>query len=85
MSNKTDMHKSLFKTAETEGEELLISELLFEHAITKQIFNALRAHVVRSRAAITVVFLGLCNESEFGTEKLPEAVERITDFLKNKT
>ncbi|MGI6696561.1 MAG: response regulator [Christensenellales bacterium] len=63
----------------------MISEYSFEHAITKQIFNALRAHVVRSRAAITVVFLGLCNESEFDTEKLPEAAERITNFLKNKT
>lgn len=64
---------------------MLISEYSFEQTIIKQIFNALRAHVVRSRTAITVVFLGLYNESEFDTEKLPEMAESITVFLKNET
>jgi CheY-like chemotaxis protein len=64
---------------------LLNTEYSFEDAITKQIFDALRALVVRSRTAITVVFLGLCNESEFDTENLPETAEKITALLKNKT
>jgi len=63
----------------------LTSEYLFKDAMAEQIFNALRAHVVRSRTAIAVVFLGFCNESEFNTEQLPETAEKITVFLKNET
>jgi len=63
----------------------LISNYTFEDSIAKQIFCALRAHVVRSRTVITAVFLGLYNESEFDADKLSAAAEKITDFLKNTT
>ncbi len=64
----------------------MISEYSFEHAVTtKQFFNALRAHVVRSRTATTVVFLGLHNTSELDAAELPEVEGKITDFLINET
>ena len=65
---------------------MLSSEYSFEHAVTtKQFFNALRAHVVRSRTATTVVFLGLYNANEFDIDALPEAEEIISDYLVNAT
>lgn len=65
---------------------MLSSEYSFEHAVTtKQFFNALRAHVVRSRTTITVVFLGLYNANEFDIDTLPEAEEIISDYLVNAT
>jgi PleD family two-component response regulator len=63
----------------------LISKYFYEQDVVNQILNALRAHVVHSRTAITAIFLGLFNELEFNTEKLPETAEIITDFLKNET
>jgi len=63
-----------------------MSEYTFEHAVTtKQFFNALRAHVVRSRTAITVVFLGLYNVNEFEIEEMPAIEDKLTDFLVNET
>ncbi len=57
----------------------------FEHSVsTKQIFNALRAHVIRSRAAITVVFLGLYGGSDTASFEMPDT-ENITVFLTNET
>ncbi|HHW94497.1 MAG TPA: response regulator [Mogibacterium sp.] len=63
----------------------MISKYSYGHTVTKQIINALKAHVVRSRTAIAAVFLGVYNESEFDVERLPETLEKITVFLKNET
>ncbi|NLM18707.1 MAG: response regulator [Clostridiaceae bacterium] len=64
---------------------MLLSEYLFEHAVTaKQFFNVLRTHVVRSRTAITAVFLGLYNVNEFDIDEMPETEEKTTDFLKHE-
>lgn len=56
-----------------------------EHSLAERIFNALMAIAVRSRTAITAVFLGLCDESEIDEGKLPETVETIKLFLKDQT
>ncbi|MGI6349019.1 MAG: response regulator [Eubacteriaceae bacterium] len=60
------------------------SKHTFEQSITKQIFNTLREHVIRSRTTITVVFLGLYNENELHVDEAPNIKENITVFLKNE-
>ncbi len=63
----------------------MISEYSFEHSVTtKQIFDALKAHVMRSRTAITTVFLGLYGGSDTASAEIPD-VEEITAFLTNQT
>lgn len=58
------------------------SKHTFEQSITKQIFNTLREHVIRSRTTITVVFLGLYNENELHVDEAPNIKENITVFEK---
>ncbi|NLZ66056.1 MAG: response regulator [Clostridiaceae bacterium] len=58
----------------------------FEYPVTtKEFVNALRANVVRSRTAITVVFPGLYNVDKIDITKMPKIEEKITDFFRNET
>jgi len=55
----------------------------FEYPVTtKEFVNALRANVVRSRTAITVVFPGLYNVDKIDITKMPKIEEKITDFFR---
>jgi PleD family two-component response regulator len=57
------------------------TECVFDKNQMRQLFNVLRANVVRSRASITALFLTLHNQTSIENDKFLQVEKEITSFL----